>query len=288
MKESGFVQVQCSCANPNHIHGKSLTLFLRRRDPRYKSYLAHQTQLNQTKMSGSSRPSAPKSPSRRATVPDTYVEQEWQKTSAYGLDDDLEWAAAEGEDPEEWQCVACDKSFKSEAAWDSHERSKKHMKEIERLKKEMTQENKEFGLPGKAEGEEAGQQGHFDDICDDDEDVFQPPPESNTVVQAQRDDSNIALLPTRTGPDALEDELFSRGQSRNPKKGKKLQPVQPTEDKVLNEGPIERGFALAPQETVSAEPELTKREKRKLREVRKAQAAAEAQQSTVLVGLFIC
>jgi DnaJ family protein A protein 5 len=288
MKQSGFVQIQCSCANPNHVHVKSLTLFVRKRDPRYKSNLARQRQLNQTKASGSSRPSGPKSTPRHTTIPNTYVEQEWQKTSTYGLHDDLEWAAAEGEDPEEWQCVACDKSFRSEAAWVSHERSKKHMKEIERLKREMIEENQEFGLPGEAEGEEAGQQGHFD-VRTDSEDVFQPPPpESNTVVQAPRDDSDIAVLATPKGPDALEDELISRGQSKMVKKGKKLQPVQPTEDKVLNGGPIERGFASAPQETVSAEPELTKREKRKLREVRKAQAAAEVQQSTVSVGLFIC
>ncbi|KIJ14207.1 hypothetical protein PAXINDRAFT_79588 [Paxillus involutus ATCC 200175] len=245
---------------------RSLTLFVRKRDPRYKSNLARQRQLNQTKASGSSRPSGPKSTPRHTTIPNTYVEQEWQKTSTYGLHDDLEWAAAEGEDPEEWQCVACDKSFRSEAAWVSHERSKKHMKEIERLKREMIEENQEFGLPGEAEGEEAGQQGHFD-VRTDSEDVFQPPPpESNTVVQAPRDDSDIAVLATPKGPDALEDELISRGQSKIVKKGKKLQPVQPTEDKV---------------ETVSAEPELTKREKRKLREVRKAQAAAEVQQSTL-------
>jgi len=54
-----------------------------------------------------------------------------------GLHNDLNWAAAEGDDLEEWECVACRKTFRSEAAWDSHERSKKHMKEVEILKREM-------------------------------------------------------------------------------------------------------------------------------------------------------
>lgn len=60
----------------------------------------------------------------------------------------MEWAAAEGEDEEEWECVACGKSFRSEAAWDSHERSRKHLKAVETLKREMEQENEELALEG--------------------------------------------------------------------------------------------------------------------------------------------
>ncbi|EGO24583.1 hypothetical protein SERLADRAFT_390085, partial [Serpula lacrymans var. lacrymans S7.9] len=56
-----------------------------------------------------------------------YKIQEWQNIDTRGMHDDLEWAAAEGGESEEWECVACGKSFRSEAAWDSHERSKKHL-----------------------------------------------------------------------------------------------------------------------------------------------------------------
>ncbi len=75
-----------------------------------------------------------------------YVEQEWQKLDTKGLHDDLDWAAGEGEDSEEWECVVCGKFFRSEAAWDSHERSKKHLKEVERLRFEMQAEDDELGL----------------------------------------------------------------------------------------------------------------------------------------------
>jgi len=47
--------------------------------------------------------------------------------------------------------VVCGKSFWSEAAWDSHERSKKHLKEVERLKKEMFKDDAEFGLTAEDE-----------------------------------------------------------------------------------------------------------------------------------------
>jgi DnaJ family protein A protein 5 len=60
-----------------------------------------------------------------------FVEQDWQKIKI--ADDDNftgQWDDAEG--AEEWECVACGKSFRSEAAWLSHERSRKHLKEVER------------------------------------------------------------------------------------------------------------------------------------------------------------
>ena len=47
-------------------------------------------------------------------------------------EDDNEWAGAEM-DGEEWECIACNKTFRSEAAWNSHERSRKHLKEVERF-----------------------------------------------------------------------------------------------------------------------------------------------------------
>jgi DnaJ homolog subfamily A member 5 len=58
----------------------------------------------------------------------------------------LEWVtAAEGEKgSEQWECVACAKTFKSEAAWDSHERSRKHAKQVESLKREMQDDEEEF------------------------------------------------------------------------------------------------------------------------------------------------
>lgn len=45
---------------------------------------------------------------------------------------------------EVYECVACDKTFLSEASWDNHERSKKHKQAVFRLKKEMKLESEMF------------------------------------------------------------------------------------------------------------------------------------------------
>jgi len=124
---------------------QSLATFIRKRDPRYKAHITRQAQERTIPQDSRSPPSRVTATSSPASQP-VFVEQEWQKTAVRDDAIDLEWATAEGEDEEEWECVACGKSFRSEAAWDSHERSRKHLKAVEALKREMEQENEELAL----------------------------------------------------------------------------------------------------------------------------------------------
>ena len=135
-------------------------MFVRKRDPRYKIHLKSQSQPAVT-----SPPVHPPVSHTKTEPAAVYVEQEWQKTGVSGVED-LEWALAEGnEDPEMFECVACGKSFKSEAAWDSHERSKKHIKNVEVLRCQMEEEARELGLSrpsselGPEPTEDSGQSG---------------------------------------------------------------------------------------------------------------------------------
>jgi DnaJ family protein A protein 5 len=129
-----------------------LAKFIRKRDPRYKAHLARQAQAaTQKPQTSRVHNSGSTTPARRPLA--EYVEQEWQKVDSR-FPDDLEWANAANPESEEWECVACGKVFKSEAAWDSHERSKKHLKEIERLRKEMHEDNEELGLGSQESGQE--------------------------------------------------------------------------------------------------------------------------------------
>jgi DnaJ family protein A protein 5 len=119
-------------------------MFVRKRDPRYKAYIARQAQppgkASPTPASGSVTP--------RKTVPkSTFVAQDWQKVAETSdAAADLEWARAEGSEDEEWECIACNKTFRSEAAWNGHERSKKHLRAVEQLKREMQDEEQELEL----------------------------------------------------------------------------------------------------------------------------------------------
>ena len=119
-------------------------MFVRKRDPRYKANIARQAQppgqASPTPASGSVTP-------RKAAPKSTFVAQDWQKVAETSdAAADLEWALAEGAEDEEWECIACDKTFRSEAAWNGHERSKKHLRAVEQLKREMQDEAQELEL----------------------------------------------------------------------------------------------------------------------------------------------
>lgn len=114
---------------------QDLVRFLRKRDKRYKDFTEQQAKIQQELAFPS------KAKPNQALKP-TFVEQEWQKV---GPVDDLNDSTSmrydhnggyddgkEEEEGEVWECVACNKVFRSEAAWSSHERSRKHLKEVER------------------------------------------------------------------------------------------------------------------------------------------------------------
>ncbi|KAG2118552.1 DnaJ-domain-containing protein [Suillus cothurnatus] len=245
---------------------RQLATFIRKRDPRYKAHLAAQSQSNKVLSQAKAPTSGSSTPRPQPAKP--YVEQAWQRASSmdYDADADLEWAAGEG-NAEEWECVACGKTFRSEAAWDSHERSKKHMREIERLKREMWQEEEALGH-GPKEGESDENEevnGDFDRVL-----VPSPPP---TPPELELENGNADEVGSSLeGLPAENDQLeHKRG------KKKRLKP----QTRSLDDAPAP---SITPPESrdgfqgiVSSKPELSKREKRKLREAKKAANVVKAE-----------
>lgn len=56
-----------------------------------------------------------------------YQEQDWQV-----VQDSSDESQPEPEAGEAFECVACNKTFQSEASWNNHERSKKHKQAVYR------------------------------------------------------------------------------------------------------------------------------------------------------------
>ena len=128
---------------------RSLAAFIRKRDPRFKAYQA-------TQGSAQSAEEQAKAEKRRQQLSEARQElkraqaasfqaQSWQITEETTDFDDFTSGESDvdvdalGDEPF-WDCVACNKIFQSQAAWENHERSKKHKKEVARLKREMRSE----------------------------------------------------------------------------------------------------------------------------------------------------
>ncbi|TFK86714.1 DnaJ-domain-containing protein [Polyporus arcularius HHB13444] len=283
---------------------RSLAMFIRKRDPRYKTHIARQAQGQSTPQG--SRTPKPATSGTPQPVPQ-FVEQDWQKPNVRDDAADLEWAAAEGED-EEWECVACAKSFRSEAAWDSHERSKKHMKAVEALKRQMEQENEELGLADEDEGEGAGSEEEGEP---ENGDAEEEPPESSeeeeiVAVPVEEPEEEVDRAPPAAAeepsvePDKEEQDEDGedlRPASKARRKKGKSKPVRPPSPEVLSrtarrtrkrggdpalhdDDIVDSGATTPnPEPVEEAGPGLSKKEKRRAKEAAKKAAAAQAPQS---------
>lgn len=273
-------------------------MFIRKRDPRYKSHIANQNAVMAVKAAGRTQTPQKSGTSTPSAPPTTnFVEQVWQKAAQSSDYADIEWAAAEtGDDEEEWECVACGKTFRSEAAWDSHERSKKHMQAVERLKRDMLEEDEVLGL-------DVEQAEHSDNDAEEDVSEAETHPRSPTPVPLSDDRPKT---PGRND-DLGEEEDGSSGMLQQPKQKKKARkksraPSPETLNKserrskarsavhpgeLADEVPFpgDTGTPVGEEEFSQhgepSQPELSKRDKRRAREA--AKKAKEASTEVKLV-----
>ncbi|OWZ26582.1 hypothetical protein C356_06913 [Cryptococcus neoformans c45] len=287
---------------------RQLVIFIQHRDPRYK---AHQAKLAQeraasksAKTSGASTPvgkppvdaeAAKRRHEERLRAAAQYEEQDWQKFSSRNSDDE----EAEEEEPEEelgdgtgvrlddgqggevFECVACGKTFASEASWVNHERSKKHKQAVWRLKKEMRAEAKAMGLTEPQSDEE------LDDERAEDADAGEGERGGQTKGDGLTEEDQLAELQALEAEmvdlalEESEDVDFSNKKSK--KKGKKSRrdPLIGEVDAATRRFPsyesqpdsLNTPSAAVLDNGVAGESdkisELSKRDKRRAREARK-------------------
>ncbi|CAE6364284.1 unnamed protein product [Rhizoctonia solani] len=236
---------------------RTLALFLRKRDPRFKAYKDAQAEVTTTKLS---KPSA----GQGSPIATRFVEQEWQRSRTNAEDHaDLEWVLAE-DDNEEYECVVCDKSFQSEAGWLSHERSKKHMKEVEKLKRQMQEENIELGLEDELDAmgseEPATPDGNTGAMPSDNDEPEAPSTSTKKSKKKKKKARGLPVDPEPTQFEALKDDLVETMQDL------KVEADSDNEDESEQGGVQNEGSA----------PTLTKREKRRAKEAAKKAQEAEA------------
>ncbi|EHA20143.1 hypothetical protein ASPNIDRAFT_179063 [Aspergillus niger ATCC 1015] len=129
---------------------RSLVAFVKKRDPRYKTSTQSESQRQEFLRQSAASQAAKSRAANQARLRD-HVTQDWAKSEEF---EDDETVSTETE-LEFFECVVCRKSFKSLNQFEAHERSKKHVKAIRQLQKEMRNENKQLGLAGDSSEYEA-------------------------------------------------------------------------------------------------------------------------------------
>src|SRR5213592_161101 len=115
-----------------YICNQLLVMFVQKRDPRYKVYKEASEKEKET-LAADMKKRAAKDRANYIAKLQEYQEQDWTKIEEDDDDDD----EYDEEINNEIFCVACNKSYKNEGSWKDHEKSNKHLKNIELLKAEM-------------------------------------------------------------------------------------------------------------------------------------------------------
>lgn len=159
---------------------RSLVAFVKKRDPRYipntQSETERQKILRDSAATQAARARAANEEKMRGKE---FVVADWARSRG---DEDAEYneefaTSSDESELEQFECVVCNKLFKSERQYEAHEKSKKHIKAIQQLRRQMKKEGRDLDLDINEIGERT--QSPMDD----------------TDVSAQEENQNDAPLP---------------------------------------------------------------------------------------------
>ena len=114
---------------------RQLVAFVRKRDPRYKPNTQTQAERQKIIRDAATAQAARSRAANRARLAEKQSIPQWAKQKESIEEEDQE--VQEEEPEEQFECVVCRKTFKSEQQFGVHEKSKKHLKAVQRLTKDM-------------------------------------------------------------------------------------------------------------------------------------------------------
>ena len=129
---------------------RSLVAFVRKRDPRVQNNQKSEAERQKTLREAAAAQAARSRAARQAKLQefDAAAVPEWAKSRTREDEHEGGFSSESEIEEHEYDCVVCDKTFKSEAQYKAHEKSKKHVKLLKQLQKEMRDEGAKLDLRG--------------------------------------------------------------------------------------------------------------------------------------------
>ncbi|KAK0611104.1 hypothetical protein B0T14DRAFT_439851 [Immersiella caudata] len=124
---------------------QSLVAFVRKRDPRYIPNTQSEAERQEILRSSAAAQAARSRAAHQEKVAEYSVPEWAQSRNDDGQLDEFSLSEEESE-VEHIECVVCNKIFKSEKQFEAHEKSKKHVKAVQQLQRQMKKENKALDL----------------------------------------------------------------------------------------------------------------------------------------------
>ena len=130
---------------------RALVAFVRKRDPRYTPVRQSEEERQKILRDRTAAQAARSRAANEAKLNQRTLPA-WTTSSEPDLQDIGAFPEDEQGIEEEYECVVCRKSFKSENQWQAHEKSKKHVKAVQQLSRAMLDEGEALGLDDKSPG----------------------------------------------------------------------------------------------------------------------------------------
>lgn len=126
---------------------RSLVAFVRKRDPRYVPSTQSEVERQKVLRDSAAAQAARSRAANQEKLAEGYVVPDWAQSRGDDNTHDAEFSLSEEEsEVEHIECVVCNKTFKSEKQYEAHEKSKKHTKAVQQLRRQMKRENDDFQL----------------------------------------------------------------------------------------------------------------------------------------------
>ncbi|KAK3322082.1 hypothetical protein B0H66DRAFT_601558 [Apodospora peruviana] len=124
----------------------SLVTFVKRRDPRYVPNTQSEAERQRILRNSAAAQAARARAAHQEKLAE-YTLPEWAQSRNDGdLHNDEFSLSEEDSEVEHIECVVCNKTFKSENQFETHEKSKKHIKAVQQIRRQMKKENADFDL----------------------------------------------------------------------------------------------------------------------------------------------
>lgn len=179
---------------------RSLVVFVKKRDPRYKSYNQNEAERQRMLRELAAAQAARSRAANQAKVLE-HVTPEWARTKE--MEEEYYNSSESGSDIEHFECVVCNKTFKSEKQFEAHERSKKHIKAVRQLRWEMKIQDEELHVEPTDSRKSAENLQEFDTL------------DTSTVDQKVVFDSTLDVTHETSSEPQMENQSFSASEGDN-------------------------------------------------------------------------
>ncbi|KAF9101395.1 hypothetical protein BGX27_011496 [Mortierella sp. AM989] len=191
----------------------SLASYVRKRDPRFLAFQEQQKQ-KQKQIQADLKARMEKEKELLRAKAGQFQEQEW--TRVQEEEEEESGSDAEDEFDQEFECIICDKFFKSERQWKNHERSKRHLKAVEDIRLEMLHEENQLMSQSPSTKEE--------DVLDEDgdEEELEMPPVNSKETNDQQEILSESDIEELEEPIEVATSIYSGLKSKKKNKKKKV------------------------------------------------------------------